>query len=234
MEKIYWAVVAGRPVPVEGRIDLPLVRGGGFPRRAGGSGRTRRQGRGARDDRLPHARSRRPQAGLAGTAPAHRADAPAAGTLRRHRCADPRRCRLWAGAARPTPTAPARTPRWWRGWTSACICMRAAWCCRTRPAARSTVEAAVAAAYGGDVPHPRVYRPSAAVASPGVSRGVARTPPRAARLRHTASGAPPARRLQARLRHDGFRRAFGTTGFAPWTPIKALALGTRLSALVSV
>lgn len=26
MEKIYWAVVAGRPVPVEGRIDLPLTR----------------------------------------------------------------------------------------------------------------------------------------------------------------------------------------------------------------
>ncbi|MBN9562007.1 MAG: RluA family pseudouridine synthase [Alphaproteobacteria bacterium] len=29
VEKIYWAVVAGRPVPVEGRIDLPLVRIGG-------------------------------------------------------------------------------------------------------------------------------------------------------------------------------------------------------------
>ena len=26
MEKLYWAVVAGRPVPVEGRIDLPLAR----------------------------------------------------------------------------------------------------------------------------------------------------------------------------------------------------------------
>ncbi len=30
MEKIYWAVVAGRPVPVEGRIDLPLVRAEDF------------------------------------------------------------------------------------------------------------------------------------------------------------------------------------------------------------
>mgnify|MGYP005810370063 CR=1 FL=1 len=30
VEKTYWAVVAGRPVPVEGRIDLPLVRMGGF------------------------------------------------------------------------------------------------------------------------------------------------------------------------------------------------------------
>lgn len=29
MEKTYWAVVAGRPVPPEGRIDLPLVRIGG-------------------------------------------------------------------------------------------------------------------------------------------------------------------------------------------------------------
>ncbi|MBV9249298.1 MAG: RluA family pseudouridine synthase, partial [Acetobacteraceae bacterium] len=29
VEKIYWAVVAGRPVPVEGRIDLPLRRIGG-------------------------------------------------------------------------------------------------------------------------------------------------------------------------------------------------------------
>jgi 23S rRNA pseudouridine955/2504/2580 synthase len=29
LEKIYWAVVAGRPVPVEGRIDLPLKRIGG-------------------------------------------------------------------------------------------------------------------------------------------------------------------------------------------------------------
>ena len=30
MEKVYWAVVAGRPVPVEGRIDLPLVRSEDF------------------------------------------------------------------------------------------------------------------------------------------------------------------------------------------------------------
>ena len=29
VEKTYWAVVAGRPVPVEGRIDLPLRRIGG-------------------------------------------------------------------------------------------------------------------------------------------------------------------------------------------------------------
>ncbi len=30
LEKIYWAVVCGRPVPVEGRIDAPLVRIEGF------------------------------------------------------------------------------------------------------------------------------------------------------------------------------------------------------------
>ncbi len=30
VEKTYWAVVAGRPVPVEGRIDMPLKRVGGF------------------------------------------------------------------------------------------------------------------------------------------------------------------------------------------------------------
>jgi 23S rRNA pseudouridine955/2504/2580 synthase len=30
MEKVYWAVVAGRPVPVEGRIDLPLARAEDF------------------------------------------------------------------------------------------------------------------------------------------------------------------------------------------------------------
>lgn len=30
VEKIYWAVVVGRPVPVEGRIELPLVRVDGF------------------------------------------------------------------------------------------------------------------------------------------------------------------------------------------------------------
>jgi len=29
VEKTYWAVVAGRPVPVEGRIDMPLIRIGG-------------------------------------------------------------------------------------------------------------------------------------------------------------------------------------------------------------
>lgn len=30
LEKIYWAVVCGRPVPVEGRIDAPLIRIEGF------------------------------------------------------------------------------------------------------------------------------------------------------------------------------------------------------------
>nr|WP_294507476.1 RluA family pseudouridine synthase [uncultured Rhodopila sp.] len=42
MEKTYWAVVAGRPVPVEGRIDMPLKRIGGA--------RGERVGPAARDD----------------------------------------------------------------------------------------------------------------------------------------------------------------------------------------
>ena len=44
MEKIYWAVVAGRPVPVEGRIDLPLVRAEDFR-----TGRVEVAGPGAED-----------------------------------------------------------------------------------------------------------------------------------------------------------------------------------------
>jgi len=44
MEKIYWAVVAGRPVPVEGRIDLPLARAEDFR-----TGRVEVAGPGAKD-----------------------------------------------------------------------------------------------------------------------------------------------------------------------------------------
>jgi 23S rRNA pseudouridine955/2504/2580 synthase len=41
VEKLYWAVVAGRPVPVEGRIDLPLKRiGGARGERTAPAGRT--------------------------------------------------------------------------------------------------------------------------------------------------------------------------------------------------
>jgi 23S rRNA pseudouridine955/2504/2580 synthase len=47
IEKTYWAVVAGRPVPVEGRIDLPLKRIGGAK---GGSNRGERTAPAARDD----------------------------------------------------------------------------------------------------------------------------------------------------------------------------------------
>lgn len=44
MEKVYWAVVAGRPVPVEGRIDLKLARTGDFR-----AGRVEVAGSGAED-----------------------------------------------------------------------------------------------------------------------------------------------------------------------------------------
>jgi 23S rRNA pseudouridine955/2504/2580 synthase len=47
MAKTYWAVVAGRPVPVEGEIDLPLKRIGGAH---GGNDRGERTAPAARDD----------------------------------------------------------------------------------------------------------------------------------------------------------------------------------------
>jgi 23S rRNA pseudouridine955/2504/2580 synthase len=46
MDKTYWAVVAGRPVPVEGEIDLPLKRIGG----ANGTGHGERTAPAERDD----------------------------------------------------------------------------------------------------------------------------------------------------------------------------------------
>jgi 23S rRNA pseudouridine955/2504/2580 synthase len=47
MEKTYWAIVAGRPVPVEGEIDLPLKRIGGAH---GGGDRGERTAPAERDD----------------------------------------------------------------------------------------------------------------------------------------------------------------------------------------
>ena len=64
-EKTYWAIVAGRPVPVEGRIDLRSAAHRRRARRAHRAGRARRHGCGPRDHRLPHARPRRAEAGLA-------------------------------------------------------------------------------------------------------------------------------------------------------------------------
>jgi len=46
IDKTYWAVVAGRPVPVEGRIDMPLIRIGG----AQGNQRGERTAPADRDD----------------------------------------------------------------------------------------------------------------------------------------------------------------------------------------
>lgn len=47
VKKTYWAVVAGRPVPVEGRIDLPLLKYAGSK---GGGGRGERSVPASRDD----------------------------------------------------------------------------------------------------------------------------------------------------------------------------------------
>ena len=91
VEKTYWAVVAGRPVPAQGRIDLPLRRIGGARGERTEIAEPRRQGRRPRHHRLPHARSCRAEAGLAGTAAADRAHASASRPLRRDRRADPGR-----------------------------------------------------------------------------------------------------------------------------------------------
>ena len=45
VKKTYWAVVAGRPVPVEGRIDLPLIRYAGARGERSVARRARRRGR---------------------------------------------------------------------------------------------------------------------------------------------------------------------------------------------
>ena len=65
VEKTYWAVVAGRPVPAEGRIDLPLRRVARRARRAHRARRAGRQGRGAGDHRLT-VRSTTPRASSPG------------------------------------------------------------------------------------------------------------------------------------------------------------------------
>jgi 23S rRNA pseudouridine955/2504/2580 synthase len=76
MDKTYWAVVAGRPVPVEGEIDLPLKRIGGA--NGGGAG-----GRGP-DGRGPDGGGYRGER----TAPAERDDEDAARAITAYRTLD--------------------------------------------------------------------------------------------------------------------------------------------------
>ncbi len=59
VEKTYWAVVAGRPVPVGGPHRPAAGAHRRRARRAHRAGRARRPRGGARDHRLPHARPRR-------------------------------------------------------------------------------------------------------------------------------------------------------------------------------
>ena len=118
VEKTYWAVVARRPVPSEGRIDLPL-------RRIGGA-RGERTEAAERDDKdaaraitdyrtLDHAGRN----WLAGTAAADRAHAPASRPLRGDRRTDPGRCEICRGPTRTTPSPPR-----WRASRANFTCMR--------------------------------------------------------------------------------------------------------------
>ena len=99
VEKTYWAVVARRPIPPEGRIDLPL-------RRIGGA-RGERTEIADRDDKdaaraitdyrtLDHAGQKLAWLELQ---PADRAHAPASGALRRDRRADPGRREIRAAGS---------------------------------------------------------------------------------------------------------------------------------------
>ena len=129
VEKTYWAVVAGRPVPSQGRIDLPLRRIGGARGERTEVGGARRQGGGPRHHRLPHARSCRAEAGLAGTVAADRAHPPASRPLRGDRRADPGRREI-----RP-PRSEQRLRRHGRRDSQANFtCMRARFACPIPPA----------------------------------------------------------------------------------------------------
>ena len=128
VEKTYWAVVARRPVPV-GRPHRPAAAAHRRrPRRTHRDGRTRRQGRRPRHHRLPHARSCRAEAGLAGTVAADRPHPPAPRPLRRDRRADPGRCEI--RAARPEQCLQ-RHGR--RGSQANFTCMRARFGCPIPP-----------------------------------------------------------------------------------------------------
>lgn len=148
VEKTYWAVVVGRPVPVAGRIDRPLVRLGpdaGAARVALAEGQA--DAARAITDYL-YARPRRPPLRLAGAAPADRPDAPAAGALRGAGHADPGRPRLRRGGGASggicRAAAPARAPA------------------RAAASGRGNARGGgrVARAHAGDVPRPRLHRAS--------------------------------------------------------------------------
>ncbi len=82
MEKTYWAVVAGRPVPVEGRIDMPLKRvGGARGERTAPADRDDPAGARAVTDYQTLGQCRA-EAGLAGTEAAYRPHPPASRALR--------------------------------------------------------------------------------------------------------------------------------------------------------
>ena len=130
VQKTYWAVVAGRPVPVEGRIDLPLKRiTGGRGERTEPADRDDPDGD-PRHHRLSHAGQRGTETRLAGAAAADRPHPPAARALRGAAGADRRRREICPARTRTTRSAPA-SPAWRRN----CTCMPARSRCRIRPVA---------------------------------------------------------------------------------------------------
>ena len=128
VRKTYWAVVAGRPVPVEGRIDLPLLRYAGL--------------RGERSV-PPRGTTRTPSAPSPTTRPS---TTPASawpgwncrrspGALTSCACTASRSARR-SSATRSITSRTRTTPgrRWWRGCRTSCTCTRAGSTCRIRPA----------------------------------------------------------------------------------------------------
>ncbi len=88
VEKTYWAVVVGRPLPVEGQIDQPLKRvSSAFGERTIVADRKDKEGQ-ARLHQLPHAGPCRAEIRLDGSDAADRADPSAARALRQPRRAD--------------------------------------------------------------------------------------------------------------------------------------------------
>ena len=129
IEKTYWAVVAGRPVPVEGRIDMPLIRiGGARGERTAPADRDDPEGARAVTDyqTLDHAARKLAWLELKPlTGRTHQ--------LRVHCVA--LRAPILGTSNTPNPTRTTPSPPPWKVCRSSSICMPAASCCRIPPAA---------------------------------------------------------------------------------------------------